>query len=264
MTLSRWISGWYASLDETLEKHQYSTAAHELMHQFSALDDMYVNVDHATFTRVMTLMSSNAGTSTHLDPVHKLALGWVTPRLVDDDLQIGLTMVESSNRCWCCRGTTGPRTARSTTSSRTARTTRRRPVRRRDSRQRDRASGTPPATRYDAAKHPIGVTQPFWDKEAASAETGDEGNGTMGRWGIRLLRSWTALTTDGVAVFTSKDNTLWDNTEYELKSGVCPAVFLGEKFKAFNVLAWADCTASGYGVKNLSAPANTMTVKITH
>jgi hypothetical protein len=123
-----------------------------------------------------------------------------------------------------------------------------------------------------AAKHPIGVTQTYWDTTAASATAADTGNGTMGRWGIRLIRAFTALTMSGVAVFpdgpdpgTNPDieDTLWDNTKYAITSGPCPAVFLGEQFAAQNKLAWADCTASGYGVKVNSAPAQTMNVQIT-
>jgi hypothetical protein len=85
----------------------------------------------------------------------------------------------------------------------------------------------------------------------------------MGRWGARLLRPWTSLTTAGVAVFPDKDDTLWDNTQYALTSAVCPAVFLGEDFAANNVLAWADCTPSAYGVRVLSAPAATMNLQVT-
>jgi hypothetical protein len=105
------------------------------------------------------------------------------------------------------------------------------------------------------------VTQAFWDTTAGSAEV--PGHGSVGRLSIRLLRPWVALTMAGVAVFVSKDDTLWDNTKYALKSAVCPALFLGEGFAAQNVLAWADCTASGYGVQFLSAPSVNMTVRIT-
>ena len=86
----------------------------------------------------------------------------------------------------------------------------------------------------------------------------------MGRWGARLIRPWTSLTMAGVAVFPDgpdkgtdpdKDDTLWDNTKYALTSAPCPAVFLGEISPREQLLAWADCTASGYGVRVLSAPA---------
>jgi hypothetical protein len=115
----------------------------------------------------------------------------------------------------------------------------------------------------EAAKHPIGVTQVVWDTVAASAPAADAGNGSMGRWGARLIRRFSALTMSGVAVFTNKDDTLWDNTGYALTSAPCPAVFLGEQFAAQNKLAWADCSASGYGVRVLSAPAQTMNVQVT-
>ena len=51
--------------------------------------------------------------------------------------------------------------------------------------------------------------------------------------------------------------------KYDLFSGPCPALFLGEQFAANNVLAWADCTPSGYGVRFLSGPGVSMTVRIT-
>ena len=85
----------------------------------------------------------------------------------------------------------------------------------------------------------------------------------MGRWGVRLLRPWDNLTNGGVAMFSNASNTLWDNTTYTLVSGVCPVVFPGPPFVIRNRLAWADCTASGYGIQFMSAPGNSMTVKIT-
>ena len=54
--------------------------------------------DHATFPRRMTIMSQARFSSAHLDPIQKLAFGWVTPRLIDANVTLGLQYVELSNR----------------------------------------------------------------------------------------------------------------------------------------------------------------------
>ena len=257
------ISGWFTSLDDTQELYQFTTANHELLHQFSALDDIYVSADHATFPRRLTIMSQARKTTSHLDPVHKLALGWVTPRLMDANVTLPLTMVELGQRVLVLPRYDGPANGEEYYVVEN----------RRENAGPDRyddaildsgiAVWHAISDPVEAAKHPIGVTQTFWDTVAASVDAADAGNGSMGRWGVRLLRPWVALTMAGVAVFPDKEDTLWDSSKYNLNSGPCPAVFLGEQFAANNVLAWADCTPSGYGVRFLSGPAVTMTVRVT-
>jgi M6 family metalloprotease-like protein len=57
------------------------TLAHELGHAILRLDDMYTQLDHdGYFNSVMSATFSNAWQ--HLDGFQKLALGWVTPRIV--------------------------------------------------------------------------------------------------------------------------------------------------------------------------------------
>jgi hypothetical protein len=113
---------------------------------------------------------------------------------------------------------------------------------------------------------PIGVTTDFWNTAGAGLDADDVaqyGQGTQTRWGVRLLRSFESLNMDGTANFQSKNNTLWDKTEYDLHSGACPAVFLGEHVPVMNVLAWADCTPSGYHIEFKSLPAASMQVEVS-
>lgn len=72
------IVEWYTSFPSF-----FSTAAHELSHLFFDTGDMYVK-DYSFVTEAGTasLMGDNTGNTSHFDAMHKLALGWITPRVV--------------------------------------------------------------------------------------------------------------------------------------------------------------------------------------
>jgi hypothetical protein len=188
----------------------------------------------------------------------------VTPRLIDDDAAIALTRVEESNRVVVLPRYGAPDAGEEYYVL--------------ENRQENAGPGRYDdeidesgiavwhaiSDQSDAARHAIGTTQAFWDTTAASVMMGDPpGNGTMGRWGVRLLKPWDNLTGAGVAVFSNSANRLWDKNDYSPVSGTCPAVFPGPGFVIHNRLAWADCTANGYGISTPSAPGNSMTVNIT-
>ena len=63
----------------------FSTICHELTHQLGALD-LYGNPNTNCWSRLVTLMSCTGGApdqplTYHLDPWHKLQLGWIEPRI---------------------------------------------------------------------------------------------------------------------------------------------------------------------------------------
>ena len=80
------IAEWYTSV----RPGDFIVAAHEIAHLALGLDDIYA-VPSVTGARRMSLMSAavdGAYTDTitpHLDAMHKLALGWVTPEIVSRD-----------------------------------------------------------------------------------------------------------------------------------------------------------------------------------
>lgn len=218
--------------------------------------DIYIAQDHAAFPRTPSLMSSNRKT-THRDPALKLALGWVTPTLNTADAVNTITDVTTSNRYVL------PRYNSTVTDEYYLIENR-------------RSDAAPPhdddgiadsgiavwhvvSDETQMALPPIGVTTEFWNTAAAAMDADDPGNygkGTLTRWGIRLLRSFESIDADGVAQFDSKDNTLWDSSEYDLHTGPCAATFT-------NVLAWADCQPSGYHIEFNSFPAASMQVEVS-
>ena len=72
------ISEWFTSNPEG----SWEVAAHELAHQVLNLGDMYSDaIDFDTEAGTLSLMGDNFFTTTHIDGVAKLALGWATPPL---------------------------------------------------------------------------------------------------------------------------------------------------------------------------------------
>lgn len=71
---------WYTSDPQ----RYFSSAAHELMHLYADLGDLYMNnYDNDIEVGKLSLMGDNRDTSAHLDPMNKLALGWITPVMAD-------------------------------------------------------------------------------------------------------------------------------------------------------------------------------------
>jgi M6 family metalloprotease-like protein len=264
VVLPQKVAEWYTSLDDSYETYQFTTGAHELMHLIGGLDDMYVGEDHATFQRNLSLMSSARWTTSQLDPLSKLALGWVTPRTITADGIYTVEDVSTSELVYVL-----PR-YNSTRSDEFYLIENRRDLN--VALHDDNGIGDSGIAvwqivtdAFEMSLRPTGVPADAWNTNAAAVSAGDPamyGKGTQARWGIRLLRSFEQLAMDGTAMFDNKDNTLWDASEYDLHSGACPAVYLGPGFFAPNVLAWADCTASGYHIDFLTAPGAQMQVEV--
>lgn len=68
------IIEWYTAAP----RDDFDVALHQEAHRFFGLDDLYGGNAH-TRPGGLSLMDGNSGAN-HLDPIHKLALGWVTPR----------------------------------------------------------------------------------------------------------------------------------------------------------------------------------------
>ncbi|MBI5365167.1 MAG: hypothetical protein HZA53_18460 [Planctomycetes bacterium] len=87
------ISEWFTSNPAL----NWEVGAHELAHLILGLTDLYVkDFNYDTEVGVLSLMGSNTSTTTHLDPFHKLCLGWVTPRYAPIDGDYALLDVKES------------------------------------------------------------------------------------------------------------------------------------------------------------------------
>ncbi len=237
---------------------QYTTATHELMHLLGGADDLYLSFDVSTFPRQMSLMSSNSGTTTQLDPLYKLAFGWVTPTIIEFDGFYDLDPVGLSHSVFVLprynhegfedeylilesrqEGLGGPAY---------------------DWNIPDSGIGvwhvvSDPAHNVLA---PIGTHQTQWD--ASHASSGHPASqGQMGRNGIRLIRNFQGTDANGTAQFDSKDQSLWVQGDPDLVSAGCPMVH-GPMVLA--TLTWADCQPSGYGVRFVTPEGQPMTVEV--
>jgi M6 family metalloprotease-like protein len=77
--LTGWAAQWGAEEDDI------GTAAHELGHVLFGLKDMYVSaLSVPTEPGAATLMADSAGTTSHLDAVQKIDLGWATPIVLSE------------------------------------------------------------------------------------------------------------------------------------------------------------------------------------
>jgi len=101
------LTEWYVSDPREAEddRKAFSTAAHEFGHHLLALNDMYVKTDvgmqypnQDTYTEpgFHALMAANSGSTPHMDPMHKLALGWATPTWIDESDTYELEQVRVS------------------------------------------------------------------------------------------------------------------------------------------------------------------------
>jgi hypothetical protein len=218
-----------------------------------------VRENHATYPASFSLMASNSGTTTHLDPLNKLALGWVTPRIVEAGGTYDVEVVEDSDQVLILPRTNneqGPEEFYVV-----------------ENRFNNRpghydsliggagiavwhiVSGPP-----DNLVAPLGVPQAAFDAANASSTT-PETMGQQGRRGIRLIKPWTGIWSDGGAVSDPDDDELWDWTDYPLQSAPCPNPVLPDAFFE-NTLSWADCNASGYRLEMLSPVLETMPVRV--
>ncbi|MBK9032393.1 MAG: hypothetical protein IPL61_13970, partial [Myxococcales bacterium] len=80
------IVEYFADFDDATEPFQFSTVDHELLHLFAGLGDLYQDdaqgdpFTHVASVDELSLMGRNRKTTSILDAVHRIALGWATPR----------------------------------------------------------------------------------------------------------------------------------------------------------------------------------------
>lgn len=234
------ITEWYTSNPEV----NYMTAAHELGHQILFLSDLYgkVSVGPQLGTRPGRLSSMDATPSSltaHLDAGLKLALGWVTPRIVTESGTYSLQDVKVSAEVLVLPRLPGSSGAEYLVV---------------ENRQSAAIN-----TLYDMGLSDSGIavwhliegstdndTPPnctnnaLWDNQAGSDDP---------RQGIRLLRP---------SIAYSDVDALWSAEHYDLDGlGLtCPSA--GD---AHNVLRWADGTAS-YSLFDFPVSAPIMTFDV--
>jgi M6 family metalloprotease-like protein len=225
---------------------QFIIPAHEMAHLLFAMDDAYVSNAINTRTRRLSLMDSvSAEFNTHIDPVNKLALGWVNPRIIQADGNYSLRDVKKSHEIIVL-----PRL----------------PASGRDEyyllENRQNAAND---TLYDrniidsgiavwhvVSDNGINGVPPVCQEPVAWAAEVDSWNT---RRGLRVLRP---------QIVSDNANTLWSNEHYDLLDTglVCASEDGGYAPNRRNVLQWADGTASGYNILHWSAAAETMTFQI--
>jgi len=215
--------------------------------------DIIALSNHATYPDSFSLMASNRKSTTHLDPLHKLALGWVTPRMITQNGNYQLEVVEDSDTVYIL-----PRYHNELNDDEFFIL---------ENRQNylpnhydEDIGGSGIAVWHivsdvvDKLNAPVGVRQSDFDVANASSSTPDT-KGQMGRRGIRLIKPWYKLWSDGAAKASTISNA-WTNVDYLLQSGGCPVFPVPDIYH--NTLTWADCTPSGFSVDFLSPSQNVM------
>lgn len=228
-----------------------NVAAHETLHQLTGIDDMYSPVPRAVGAGRFSIMATRDAVP-FPDPIHRLAFGWVTPRTIDANGFYEVKDVKTDRRVYVLpRYNNQPYPEYYVI----------------ENRQDNPALGPLYDTLLNesgiavwhavedtvqSAHRPRGVSQEDWDGTTQS----------QARRGIRMVRPWRFLTDTG-AVLNGIPR-LWSSDDYTLKSEPCPAVVIlpGVLTPSDNTLSWADCSASGYGVRFLSPPAPSMTIQV--
>jgi M6 family metalloprotease-like protein len=245
------------SLDSAVSPHQFSNIAHELMHLLGGLDDLYFNTDTAVYPRGNTLMADSQNRSSHLDPMHKLALGWVTPKLITRSGELTVTDVKQSDTVYIMPRYNNPHGEEYFIV---------------ENRQANLGGGHFDAAIDDSGiavwqvvsdrsqniNAPVGVTANTWATlHFPPTPVGSQGQ--MGRNGLRLIRPFQTMSPDGTAFFldlAAKNNVFWDKAELSLQSAACAT-------SGPTTLTWSDCAASGYSVDFLNYPSNAMSIGVT-
>ena len=247
------IVEWYTSL----KSGDLMVAAHEIAHQTLGLDDIY-SIPALTGAGTLSLMSltveatSEVATTSHLDPLQKLALGWITPLIVQRNGAYALQDVKLGDKVLIL-----PRyredlmlPAFATVGDEYFLI---------ENRQ-SNLFGL-----YDADIEDSGIavwhviSEPDENALAPRGIAAGDWAGiiqTQARRGLRLLKQFSAYNAATDTATLKDGGTLWDQTGADLLSGACDSAV------AQNLLSWSDCTPSGYSLRFLSPPANTMTIQI--
>lgn len=247
---------------------RWNAVAHELGHEILGLDDMYLFTPGGGWTipnfpgvatrgrwkAMMALDTSQVNNTSIFNPGYRLALGWVTPRIVEQSDRYATIDTKLNDTVF---------------------------VLPRYNHERD-ANGNPTRDEYfivenrqsglgdelydddlrdsglgiwhviedpnDNARSPIGVPTVIWTDP-------NQITFTQTRRGIRLLRPWTMFDFSISTTNFSTTNSFWDSTNYDVISDDCPLIIgpPGGTVPLNNTLTWADCSPSGYNVRNISS-----------
>ena len=225
------ISEWFTS-----SATQWEIAAHELAHLILGLGDLYANnFNFNTEVGKLSLMGDNFFNTTHLDPVNKLALGWLTPYYAQFDGTATIHDVKVSESVVVLpRDQNGDGKEFFILENRID--TFNDPLY-------DSATGLQGIIVWHSVESPTQSANPPACTPMATWNT-VTGNG---RRGIRVLRP-------GIS-FASSLPSSWDSGDYDLLDNglACPGVM-----PVKNALLWADGSASGWKVTNFSAAGPVM------
>jgi M6 family metalloprotease-like protein len=258
--MPRYVANWHTSLDEDIEPFQFTTAAHELLHVLSLLDDNYINgVDWSTAVQKIGLMSDNRRNTTYLDPLHRLAFGWVTPVLVSEEGVVQVKATEQTNLVYILPRYNNPHGAEEYLVVENRRQNLGLPFFDDDIETSGIAVWHIVSDMQQITNAPLGTPEAFWDDlNVPDDKPGSVGQ--MARKGIRLIRPFDDIE-GGKAVYDDAGDALWHNGWYDLDSATCFLVTpIGEPFQ--NQLPWADCTKSGYSLRFLTPAGVNMNVRI--
>lgn len=230
------ISEWFTSSPSS----NWEVPTHELAHLILGLTDLYANsFDFDTEVGSLSLMGDNFGTTTHVDPFDKLALGWATPWYTRLDGWYALDDVRVKNDVIVLpRDRDGDGMECFVLETRRSRPT---------DASYDESIGANGTIVWHVVESPAqNANEPACTSPAEWAMV--SGNG---RRALRLMRPGIDF-----AGGTSSD---WTASNYDLlDSGLsCPGIAFTR-----NALLWADGSSSGWNVSNFSPPGATMSFQI--
>ncbi|MEM6796953.1 MAG: hypothetical protein AAF725_23465, partial [Acidobacteriota bacterium] len=230
--------------DVNVLENEWMVFAHELSHQILGLDDTYDNNTVARPGRLSFMAVAAVDQFTlmpHIGAPHKLALGWATPRAIEEDGVYELDEVKTSGEVFVLPRYANPDSEEEYFAL--------------ENRLDDLAG------LYDDDLNDSGVA--IWhvvgdpirnstEPRGVSPASWSEVANTQARRGLRLVRPWFLLdfvTGDAILPQGQKDNALWDGLEdHDPQSVGCAAW-------PESTLTWADCTPSGYGIQLNLEPA---------
>lgn len=216
----------------------WEVMAHELAHLVLDLGDMYANnFNFDTEVGPLSLMGNNFGTSSHVDAVTKLALGWATPVYAPFDAMYALQDVKETGRVLVL-----PRDLDGDGKEFFALEVRR------------AISGSP---LYDTGIGANGIVvwhaveEPSQNANPPACESVADWNNVSSnaRRGVRVVRP-------GI-VYAGGSASIWNSFDYDLlDTGLsCSA-------PVRNALLWADGEPGGFGIRDFSASGQVMTFEI--
>ncbi|MCI0540339.1 MAG: hypothetical protein L0Z50_34485 [Verrucomicrobiales bacterium] len=223
---------------------EFRSASHEIAHLMLGLDDVYLsNAINTKAGRLSLMENFFSGHVAHPDPVSKLALGWVSPTIVEQDGKFSLQDVKLSQQVIIL-----PRKPGDTTDEYFVLENRQDAGNNALYDKNILDSGI--AVWHVVESHTENELPPACLSPAVWSETG---NG-QARRGLRVLRP---------GITSSNVNTLWSSDDYDLLDTglVCPDAASAAEDRR-NALIWADGTPSGYNILDWSDAATDMSFRI--